>query len=126
MENAIVASSSCNPSTNTHTMIVQISRSFPQLLLNIKYDWTKKRKRKDNTYTLRFDELVTTSRLTAACNNSRYSRTNYALYCFTPTAYKSAAQTSITLSNLIFYHDRLRQSRNNISIQKTKYYEYFF
>lgn len=44
----------------------------------------KKRKRKDNTYTLRFDELVTTSRLTAACNNSRYSRTNYALYMLYP------------------------------------------
>ena len=45
-----------------------------------------KRKRKDNTCTLWFDELVRTSRLTAACNSRRYSRTNYALYFFTPTA----------------------------------------
>lgn len=81
----------------------------------------KKRKRKDNTYTLRFDELVTTSRLTAHAIILVIVELITHSICFTPTAYKSAAQTSITLSNLIFYHDRLRQSCNNISIQKTKY-----
>jgi len=122
--NAIVASY-MSPHTNTYTMIVQISRSLPQLLLNMKQGWTTNASVKTipapygstNLWEpldsqLHVITLVIVGQITHSISSPPLLANN------------STAQTSMT--NLIFYHHRLRQSCNNISIQMTKYYDYFF